>query len=247
MRIMIGVLLLIIIFSCNDRSNKRIMFLDSTGKEIDKNMLLREFEEEYPEFYRSNRLDYEISHNGYDKYNKLYNRIFMNKALKMIDYADLNYPYPSYEEFSIFEIQKKYINNSNQFIFFKRYRTSPIFYKDYLVYHYEYPITDDGKQKMMILAFQYSYDNPNLKAAYIKWTSKPANTMKYLNWNREPIYMWGINASTDSIETNLPYKLIKSFFKDFKGNYTYKNYDSIIVDYSVLEKEKFFKNIQFKE
>ncbi|MCL5990629.1 MAG: hypothetical protein M1419_00820, partial [Bacteroidetes bacterium] len=121
----------------------------------------------------------------------------------------------------------------------------------------EYPLEKYARKKVVLFILKDEYDQRIHKSAYISWSSLQSNILilhpkKGLNLIFKnqgyyyPVYMWGINKTTDTIETNLSINSIKSLYPEFQGKYIFKKYSEIIVNYkySTLD-TSFFNNIQF--
>ncbi len=112
----------------------------------------------------------------------------------------------------------------------------------------EYPLTSTLRKKNQIIsALRFGdIDSISHESFTIEWASKSLINPKFAEYHS--LYTWGINVSTDTIWTNLPKDFIFRMYPDFQGEYIFKKYDSIIVDYKYqVGSKEFFDNIRLVE
>lgn len=205
------------------------------------------YRKDYKEFY-INRLAYEMKTSAPSIELQRINQYLLMDSLHLVPLIRRNLKYHDLKEKAILFVKEKIclvdISIERSYIFYK--------YVDERIVQLEFPIEESGRNKMVIFFIRNNLNNEKIhKAGYIRWTSLEACYFKGYTWEEKketPIYMWGINKSTDTVETNLCLKSIKELYPDFQGTYVFKKYKEIIVDYkySTLD-QSLFKHIKFVE
>lgn len=209
-----------------------------------------EYYPNYPDFYNFRlREYYENIHNGYFANPKRIISSIMQDSLAFIPFL-YNNAYIDRQQDTYLTFKSIILRRDRDFqIVFYKFCT---YYTDLgKFFHIEYPVIQDARIKAQLFVIINPKNPDILKSAFIIWSSKPANTidMKYSNKDMAtPIYMWGINKTTDTITTNLSLQTIKSMYLDFEHVYNFKKYKSIEVDYQYTTMDdSFFKHIKFNE
>lgn len=204
---------------------------------------------DYHDYY-SNRLNYEFKMNGTPiNANKICDLILADSAnfvtLNRINLAD-----PDFSEKSILSVHEKYFGPEDSYFFYKHIVNQSLKH-GCLVLQIEYPVEESGRNKVMIFSLMHKRTQRINKSAYIRWTSLRADLYSHLGpefAEKHPSYMWGINKSTDTVETNLSFRSIKALYPDFQGKYILKKYKEIIVDYNYSTVDQsLFNHITFIE
>jgi hypothetical protein len=240
------IVLLLLIVGCSEDSNPK--------SDEQKYFLYYKWCFNYPDFCK-NRYNYELVNNGFLLDEKKIKSIYPTLKDSLIDLFNV---YLS--NFQIYDEQALQVSIRNQgiekgYIFYK-YLTNMssngfVVNEDYYLRQIEYPIEETGRKKMMILSFwKQKVKQPDSEAAFIEWSSIRVDSIpiKWGLYDSYPIYMWGINKTTDTLKTNLSLECIKMMFPEFEGEYIYKNYKKIEInyEYSTFQKE-FYDSIKFIE
>lgn len=242
----LSILCLILLLS-NCELKKDLVYVSG----YEKMMSDTKYYKDYPEFY-NNRRAYELNKNSSLINKQLAYRILQKEENKLTNINIINLVIPDFYFIKkpVFKMYEFRVGTSIQCIFFKYLEIWPNINSDPIL-HIEYPLTKRAREKMMILVWEKLINKKDLKAAYIHWISDKANMIYLMNYDvaeKYPIYMWGINKSTDTLYSNLSKRSIKLLFPEFRGEYIYKNYSNIELDYQYsLEDNSFFENIEFIE
>jgi hypothetical protein len=205
------------------------------------------FQSDYPDYYWD-RQNYEITNNLLPKnYFHLYDK-FLKDSMNSILLKRNNLKHPDFTTKYILKVLEKTIGAKKTYFFYKHILND---YNDKSILHIEFPLDKNGREKMLILSIINEYKERTHKASYIRWTSKQANLYKHLRFEgryKNPIYMWGINKTTDTIVSNLSLNNIKKLYPDFNGKFIQKKYKQINIDYNYSTGDTaFFNNIEFVE
>ena len=242
--------MIIFVISCKEHEKDTSIELYDILRIIYSNPL----EFEYPYFYKD-QMSFEINANVLPINGKEFYNLLLRDSSELID------------------VRIKHLDSNNYNLIYKEgcifgsYRCKEgVSYKFYKHYHgilnyrakffqIEFPLVRNSKEKILIflISKKQEFGHYKYNAAYIKWFSRNAQKSNYpfLPWDlnqKYPIYMWGINKSTDSIYTNFSERSIKELYPEFNGKYVFRNLNKIIIDYQYdIESKEFFDNIKFIE
>ncbi len=244
-------LFFLILIGCQNRKEK-------TKKSAEKNETTFEYiyEKDYEDYY-FDKLNYEFNNNAKPKNADTVFALMMADSINLIDLKRINLPHPDFTEKSNLNIHELIIGSEKSYFFYKHWEQIVNNHFHNFLIQIEYPLEKYARKKVVLFILKDEYDQRIHKSAYISWSSLQSNILilhpkKGLNLIFKnqgyyyPVYMWGINKTTDTIETNLSINSIKSLYPEFQGKYIFKKYSEIIVNYkySTLD-TSFFNNIQF--
>lgn len=135
------------------------------------------------------------------------------------------------------------------------YKSIPI-RREWKYWHYiEYPTNigwfknrTENQQGRKNISIMLNFTNrDSIKALYVYWVNNKKNMGGgYENPKNSPHNRWGISYRTDTIFSNLSYKVIKSIFPDFQGYYSPFFIDTIkINNYLDSDTDEFYDSIKF--
>lgn len=246
--LIISLIVVIIFFGCNDNVDFEYNHNPNYVVHPDTKYI---FYDDYPDYYE-NYYQFEFVENtklivG----TKILNLMLKNNE-NLIGLHKINQDFDDFPEINTLTVVNQ-IGRNRSLKFYKYQMYFNLDTSAWLI-NYEYPIDTTLRKKIKIFELHYEYPNPNpdtlYKSCYIEWSSKQANVFdkhpELQSWR--PEFMWGINKTTDTIQTNLSRESIMTLYPDFNGVYIFKKYSKIEVDYSYQIKDSsFFNHIKFIE
>lgn len=243
---------LIIIFGISCKESEKNTNIDLY--DILRYIVSNPLEFEYPYFYKD-QMSFEINANVFPINGKEFYNLLLRDSSELIDVRIKNLDSNNYNLIykESFILGSYLCKEGVSYKFYKHYH-GPINYKTDF-YQIEYPLVRNSKEKILIFVIskKQKFNHYSYNAAYIKWFSRNAQKSNYpfLPWDpnqKYPIYMWGINKSTDSIYTNFSERSIKELYPEFNGKYVFRNLNKIIIDYQYdIESKEFYENIELIE
>ncbi|MCX6154067.1 MAG: hypothetical protein NT007_07905 [Candidatus Kapabacteria bacterium] len=235
-------LILFIFMSCSNRKS-------DNSSAIIISQIKAKFSDIFPEFYNSSKrfeFEYKLNYILPDP-NKLHSIIISDSSnLSMLKNRDkIGFADSLLTETSIKMSQLHW--EGNREIFFSFYKNIDLILDNrHSLCLIEYPLEKYARVKVQIISFQLDLFSSNYVSAIIQWSNEPMNYQQDIKF--APIYIWGINQTTDTIRSNLQLNTIKSLFPEFKGTYIFKKFKEVIIDDNYLNKgDDFFNHIQIIE
>lgn len=205
------------------------------------------FYKDYPEYYH-NHVKYEFGRNAKIVDSQIYFEKIEKDSMNLFQLYKINSKVPDFRDEIIMKIIKRRVGGDESYIFYK-YDDNYVGTNGNCLLNIEYPIDYSSRRKMKILAMYGLEQEHPYRAAFVQWSSKPTNRrVSYYDSTAPPVYMWGINKTTDTIWTNFSEESIKKLYPEFEGVYIFKKYDKVEIDYSYSTDDvEFFENIKFIE
>lgn len=242
--------MIIFVISCKESEKNTSINLYDVFKIISSNPL----EYDYPHFYKD-QMSFEINANVLPINGKEFYNLLLRDSIELIDVRikklDSNNYNLIYKEGCILGSYR--CKEGVSYKFYKHYHGNINYRTEFI--QLEFPLVRNSKEKILIflISKKQEFHHYKYNAAYIKWSSRNAQKSNYPFPPRDPnqkypIYMWGINKSTDSISTNFSERSIKELYPEFNGKYVFRNLKKIIIDYQYdIESKEFYENIKLIE